>query len=136
VVFSVPVDSSVEASQVVTIDASRCNITQSQLDNLKPVWNADGSISLPWNNGDHGFNIIIKQVKIFMTQVWIYSLVSVLIVSLVSLSGIVVLGLNHKRLKSILFYLVSFSAGALLGDVFIHVVKSARVLLNQLQVTF
>jgi zinc and cadmium transporter len=55
-----------------------------------------------------------------MTQVWIYSLVSVLIVSLVSLSGIVVLGLNHKRLKSILFYLVSFSAGALLGDVFIH----------------
>jgi zinc and cadmium transporter len=55
-----------------------------------------------------------------MTQVWIYSLVSVLIVSLVSLSGIVVLGLNQKRLKSILFYLVSFSAGALLGDVFIH----------------
>lgn len=55
-----------------------------------------------------------------MTEVWIYSLVSVLIVSLVSLSGIIVLGLNHKRLKSILFYLVSFSAGALLGDVFIH----------------
>lgn len=55
-----------------------------------------------------------------MTEVWVYSLVAVLIVSLVSLSGIVVLGMNHKRLKSVLFYLVSFSAGALLGDVFIH----------------
>lgn len=56
-----------------------------------------------------------------MTQVWIYTLLAVLVVSLVSLVGIVTLSLNHKRLKNILFYLVSFSAGALLGDVFIHI---------------
>lgn len=55
-----------------------------------------------------------------MSEVWLYTLLSVLVVSAVSLVGIVTLGLNHDRLKSILFYLVSFSAGALLGDVFIH----------------
>lgn len=57
-----------------------------------------------------------------MSEIWINSLIAVLIVSAVSLAGIITLGLNHERLKSILFYLVSFSAGALLGDVFIHVI--------------
>jgi zinc and cadmium transporter len=57
-----------------------------------------------------------------MSDVWIYSLLSVAIVSAVSLVGVITLGLNHDRLKSILFYLVSFSAGALLGDVFLHVI--------------
>jgi zinc and cadmium transporter len=57
-----------------------------------------------------------------MSEVWLYTLGSVLLVSLVSLVGILALGLNHDRLKSILFYLISFSAGALLGDVFIHVI--------------
>jgi zinc and cadmium transporter len=59
-----------------------------------------------------------------MSETWVYSLISVLIVSAASLVGIVTLGLNHDRLKSILFYLVSFSAGALLGDVFIHVIPA------------
>lgn len=57
-----------------------------------------------------------------MSEVWLYTLLAVLIVSAVSLVGIVTLSLNHDRLKSILYYLVSFSAGALLGDVFIHVI--------------
>lgn len=55
-----------------------------------------------------------------MTQIWFNTLLSVLIVSGVSLVGIITLGLKEQFLKSILFYLVSFSAGALLGDVFIH----------------
>ncbi|MDP3989121.1 MAG: ZIP family metal transporter [bacterium] len=55
-----------------------------------------------------------------MTTIFIYTLVSVLIVSIVSLIGVITLSANTDRLRSILLYLVSFSAGALLGDVFIH----------------
>lgn len=56
-----------------------------------------------------------------MTQIWLYSLSSVVIVSLISLVGIVALGVKQERLQRILSYLVSFSAGALLGDVFVHI---------------
>ncbi|MBI2673657.1 ZIP family metal transporter [Candidatus Woesearchaeota archaeon] len=52
----------------------------------------------------------------------LYSLVSVLVVSLISLVGLAILPLNEKNLKHILLYLVSFSAGALLGDAFIHLI--------------
>ena len=55
-----------------------------------------------------------------MSEIYLYTLGAVLVVSLVSLIGVVTLGLNERFLKSILFYLVSFSAGALLGDVFLH----------------
>jgi zinc and cadmium transporter len=56
-----------------------------------------------------------------MSQIWIYSLVSVFIVSLISFVGVFAIALNPEKLKKILLYLVSFSAGALLGDVFIHI---------------
>ncbi len=56
-----------------------------------------------------------------MIQIWIYTLVSVSVVSLISLVGIFALGVKQERLQRILFYLISFSAGALLGDVFIHI---------------
>lgn len=49
-----------------------------------------------------------------------YTLISVLIVSLISLVGILTLSLKANTLKKLLIYFVSFSAGALLGDVFIH----------------
>lgn len=49
-----------------------------------------------------------------------YTLISVFIVSLISLVGILTLSLKTSTLKKCLIYLVSFSAGALLGDVFIH----------------
>lgn len=55
-----------------------------------------------------------------MNEVWTYSLASVFIISLISFIGIFTLSLNTRKLRSILIYLVSFSAGALLGDVFIH----------------
>ncbi len=55
-----------------------------------------------------------------MIQVWLYTLSSVVAVSLISLIGIVSLSVKQERLERILFYLVSFSAGALLGDAFIH----------------
>lgn len=53
-------------------------------------------------------------------QIWIYTLSSVLGISLVSLIGIFTLGLKDQRLKKGLIYLVAFSAGALLGDAFLH----------------
>ncbi len=55
-----------------------------------------------------------------MTQTWTYAIFSVIIVSLVSIVGILTLAINEKNLKKILIYFVSFSAGALFGDVFIH----------------
>lgn len=55
-----------------------------------------------------------------MMQVWIYGFVSVLIVSLVSLVGVLTLSFRTKTLQKMLLYMVSFSTGALFGDVFLH----------------
>ena len=56
---------------------------------------------------------------------WVLSLISVIIVSLISLVGIISLLLNDARLSKILLYMVSFSAGSLFGDAFIHLVPEA-----------
>ena len=45
---------------------------------------------------------------------------SVFLVSLISFIGILTLTINQKKLKRILIYIISFSAGALFGDAFIH----------------
>ena len=55
-----------------------------------------------------------------MLETLFYSLISVLFVSLISLVGILFLAIKAEKLKTILIYLVSFSAGALFGDAFIH----------------
>lgn len=60
-----------------------------------------------------------------MLQSWIYTLISVIIISLISLIGIFFLSIKTNRLKKILIYMVSFSAGALFGDVFIHLLPEA-----------
>jgi len=57
-----------------------------------------------------------------LPQVWIYSLGSVLIISLISLVGVFTLGLKEKRLEKLLIYMIAFSAGTLLGDAFIHLI--------------
>lgn len=57
--------------------------------------------------------------------VWMLSLSSVIIVSLISFVGILTLWLNDKRLRRIIIYLVSFSAGSLFGDAFIHLIPEA-----------
>ena len=58
-------------------------------------------------------------------MVWFYTLLSVLVVSLISLVGVFTLSLNQKKLGQWLIYLVSFSAGALMGDAFIHLIPEA-----------
>jgi len=60
-----------------------------------------------------------------MTVVWLYSLVSVVIVSLISLIGVLTFSLKEENLKKMLLYLVSFSAGGLFGDAFIHLIPQA-----------
>ena len=55
-----------------------------------------------------------------MIKVVIYSLLSVLLVSLISLVGVFTLGIKEKNLKKTLLFLVSLAAGGLLADVFIH----------------
>ncbi len=55
-----------------------------------------------------------------MGDLWVYSLLSVLVVSLVSFIGVIGLSFKVEKLRMILIYLISFSAGALFGDVFFH----------------
>lgn len=56
-----------------------------------------------------------------MSEIYLYTFGSVLIVSLISLVGVFTLGISDRFLHKILHYLVGFSAGALLGDVFLHI---------------
>jgi len=60
-----------------------------------------------------------------MLEVWIYSLISVIIVSLISVVGVLTFLLSHERLRSLLLYMVSFSVGGLFGDAFIHLIPEA-----------
>ncbi|MBR9676039.1 ZIP family metal transporter [Candidatus Woesearchaeota archaeon] len=59
-----------------------------------------------------------------MVEAIIYTVLSVLIVSAISLIGIFTLSLKEKEISKILIYLVSFSAGALFGDAFIHLLPA------------
>ncbi|MEK6887250.1 MAG: ZIP family metal transporter [Nanoarchaeota archaeon] len=55
-----------------------------------------------------------------MSDVWTNTILSVVIVSLVSLIGVLFLSIKMKKLNRILHVLVSFATGALFGDVFLH----------------
>lgn len=58
-------------------------------------------------------------------MVWIYTLISVFIVSLLSFVGVFTLPLNQKKLYKYLIYLVSLAAGTLLGDAIVHLIPEA-----------
>ncbi|MEK6845305.1 MAG: ZIP family metal transporter, partial [Nanoarchaeota archaeon] len=55
-----------------------------------------------------------------MYEVVFYTLLSVLIVSLVSLVGVITLFFKEQKLDRMLMFLVSLSAGSLLGSAFFH----------------
>lgn len=65
------------------------------------------------------FNIIS------IMEVYLYSIGSVILVSLISLVGVFTLGLKEQLLRKYLFILVSLAVGALLGDAFIHLIPEA-----------
>ena len=60
-----------------------------------------------------------------MSEVWFYSLASVVLVSLISLVGVIVLALKQDILNRIVFVLVSLAVGALFGDTLIHLLPEA-----------
>ncbi len=53
---------------------------------------------------------------------YLYVFGSVSIISLIALVGVVALALTERFLKRSVFYLVSFAAGAMFGDAFIHLI--------------
>lgn len=58
-------------------------------------------------------------------QTILYGIISVIIVSLISLIGTIMFFFKETNIKKILLYVVSFAVGALLGDVFIHLLPEA-----------
>lgn len=56
---------------------------------------------------------------------WLLSLTSVIIISAISMAGVLVLWLKDRQLNKILLYLVSFSVGGLFGDAFLHLIPEA-----------
>jgi zinc and cadmium transporter len=57
--------------------------------------------------------------------VWSYSLVSVILVSLVSLIGLGFIAVGEGKLKQIIFVMVSLAVGGLFGDAFIHLLPES-----------
>ena len=60
-----------------------------------------------------------------MLETWLSALASVIVVSLISLIGVLAFSMKEENLKKILLYLVSFSAGGLFGHAFIHMIPEA-----------
>ena len=71
-----------------------------------------------------------------MAQIWIYTIVSVFIVSCISLVGIVTLILQKDFLRRILLFLVSFATGALFGNVFFELLPEVAKSGWKLSVSF
>jgi zinc and cadmium transporter len=57
--------------------------------------------------------------------IWIYAILSVLLVSIVSLMGVFTISLTGERLKKVTLFLVSFAVGALFGDALIHLIPES-----------
>lgn len=60
-----------------------------------------------------------------MSTIWIYSILSTLLVSFISITGALFLALKSSRLQSIVFMLVSLAVGALLGNAFFHLIPES-----------
>ena len=60
-----------------------------------------------------------------MFNVWFYTVGSVLLVSLVSLVGVLSISFDERRLRKLLLFLVSFAAGALLGGALLHLLPES-----------
>jgi zinc and cadmium transporter len=60
-----------------------------------------------------------------MNTVFLYMLISVAVVSLLSLIGISLLALSHEAFHKIVFVLVALAVGALFGDAFLHLLPDA-----------
>ena len=59
------------------------------------------------------------------TMIWVWSVLSTLVVSSVSLVGLAAIELDEARLRRLTTPLVALGVGTLLGDAFIHLIPSA-----------
>ncbi|MEK7124680.1 MAG: ZIP family metal transporter, partial [Patescibacteria group bacterium] len=60
-----------------------------------------------------------------MIDAYIWSILSVVAVSLVSLIGVFTLSIKEEFLRKYIYIFISLAAGALLGDAFIHLIPEA-----------
>lgn len=58
-------------------------------------------------------------------QVFVYAVLATLVISSLSLVGVFTLGLGKKKLEDVLFVLISFSTGSLMGGAFFHLLPEA-----------
>ena len=58
-------------------------------------------------------------------HIWAYTLASVILVSLISLIGVLTMALKRETLNKILLFFVCFAVGALFGDAFIHLIPES-----------
>lgn len=56
---------------------------------------------------------------------WALGLISVVAISAISLVGVLTLWFSDQKLKKVFIYLVSFAAGGLFGDAFLHLIPEA-----------
>ncbi|MFA4857993.1 MAG: ZIP family metal transporter [Candidatus Margulisiibacteriota bacterium] len=60
-----------------------------------------------------------------MLNTWLFSLSAVILISLVSLIGVLTLLIKRQKLTELLTFLVSFAVGGLFGDALIHLIPEA-----------
>jgi zinc and cadmium transporter len=60
-----------------------------------------------------------------MLEYWLYPVLSTVLISVISLVGVVFLAVRIEKLRRILFVLVSFAVGALLGNVFFQLIPES-----------
>jgi len=58
-------------------------------------------------------------------KIWLWAIGSVVVISLISLVGVVTLSLNKTKLRAMLLFMVSFAVGGLFGDAFIHLLPQS-----------
>jgi zinc and cadmium transporter len=69
-------------------------------------------------------------------SIYYYTISSIAIVSLISFVGVLVFSVSPEKLKKITLWLVSLSAGTLLGDSFLHLLPEAAAKNNDLTMWF
>lgn len=60
-----------------------------------------------------------------MVEIYLYTILSVLAVSIIALIGIVTLSIEERMLRKYLYLMVALAVGALLGDAFIHLIPES-----------
>lgn len=69
-----------------------------------------------------------------MLEIYLYAIISTIIVSLISLVGIFTLSIKEKVLREYVFVLVSLAIGTLIGGAFIHLIPEAFEEINNTKI--